>query len=130
MRSLRGRESAPLLAIPAGCRAIRGRNFCPGCRLPDRAMTLGDFIMEKKIAGLLGAVAALSTLNAAQAAPALAPAPLDVLHANGYADLLEPIPNAVALLKQVDDQTPAPSAKAAMQVAQAHHHHHHHHDYL
>ncbi|HLZ05249.1 MAG TPA: hypothetical protein VKR55_24260 [Bradyrhizobium sp.] len=85
--------------------------------------------MEKKIAGLLGAVAALSTLNAAQAAPALAPAPLDVLHANGYADLLEPIPNAVALLKQVDDQTPAPSAKAGMQVAQAHHHHHHHHVY-
>ena len=42
--------------------------------------------MDKKIAGLLGAVAALSTLGAAQATPA--PGPSDALTANSYADLL------------------------------------------
>ncbi len=48
--------------------------------------------MEKKIAGLLGAVASLGALGAAQAAPA--PAPTDVLQASSYAELLEPITNA------------------------------------
>ena len=50
--------------------------------------------MEKKIAGLLGAVASLGALGAAQAAPA--PAPTDVLQASSYAELLEPITNASA----------------------------------
>jgi hypothetical protein len=81
--------------------------------------------MEKKIAGLLGAVAALSTLNAAQAAPT--PAPTDVLQASSFADLLEPIPNAAALLKAVDEQGPAPKANENVQLAQYYYHHHHHH---
>ena len=51
--------------------------------------------MDKKIVGLLGAVATLGTFAAAEAAPT----PANVLQANSYADLLEPIPNAVALLK-------------------------------
>jgi hypothetical protein len=81
--------------------------------------------MDKKIAGLLGAVAALGTLNAVQAAPM--PAPADVLQANSFADLLEPIPNAKALLQAVDDRGPAPEAKDNVQLAQFSHHHHHHH---
>ena len=58
--------------------------------------------MEKKIAGLLGAVAALGTLNAAQASQAPAPDPSDTLKVNSYAELLEPIPNALAVLRAVD----------------------------
>jgi hypothetical protein len=81
--------------------------------------------MGTKIAGLLGAVAALSTMGTAQATPA--PAPTDPLQANSYADLLEPIPNAMALLQTVDEQAPAKSADANVQLAQYHHHHHHHH---
>jgi hypothetical protein len=81
--------------------------------------------MDKKIAGLLGAVAALGTLNAAQATPA--PAPADVLQANSFADLLQPIPNAKAQLQAVDEREPAPSASDNVQLAQFHHHHHHHH---
>ena len=54
--------------------------------------------MEKKIAGLLGAMATLGAFSAAQAAPIPSPAPTDVLRANSFADLLEPIPNAAALL--------------------------------
>jgi hypothetical protein len=84
--------------------------------------------MEKKIAGLLGAVAALGAFNAAEAAPS--PAPSDVLRANSFADLLEPIPNAAALLQAVDESAPRPSANENIQLAQIyieHHHHHHHH---
>jgi hypothetical protein len=81
--------------------------------------------MEKKIAGLLGAVATLGAFNAAQAAPA--PAPTDIMRANSFADLLEPIPNAAALLQAVDESAPSPSANENVQLAQFYHHHHHHH---
>ncbi len=88
--------------------------------------------MDKKIAGLLGAVAAVGTLNAAQATPA--PDPSNVLRANSYADLLEPIPNAAKTLQALDERAPAKPAEADVQVAQYyyphhHHHHHHHHGY-
>jgi len=81
--------------------------------------------MDKKIAGLLGAVASLGTFGAAEAAPA--PASTDVLRANSYADLLEPIPNAAALLQAIDESAPAPSAEGNVQVSQFYHHHNHHH---
>jgi hypothetical protein len=83
--------------------------------------------MEKKIAGLLGAMAALGAFNAAEAAPIPAPAPGDVLKANSFAELLQPIPNAAALLKAVDESRPGPSADENVQLAQFYHHHHHHH---
>ena len=83
--------------------------------------------MEKKIAGLLGAVAALGTFNIAEAAPMPTPAPSDVLRANSFADLLEPIPNASALLKAVDESRPNPAADENVKLAQYYHHHHHHH---
>jgi hypothetical protein len=82
--------------------------------------------MDKKIAGLLGAVATLGTFTAAEAAPA--PTPADVLRADSYADLLEPIPNAVAMLQAVDQSTPAPATEN-VQLAQFYHHHHHHHSF-
>jgi hypothetical protein len=81
--------------------------------------------MEKKIAGLLGAVAALSTMTAAQGAPTSVPT-TDPLQANTYSDLLEPIPNAAAVLKVVDEREPA-TDDTNLQLAQYHHHHHHHH---
>ena len=82
-------------------------------------------ILEKKIAGLLGAVAALGTISSAQAAPA--PAPVEVLQANSYAELLEPIPNAAATLQALDERQAAGGGEARVQLAQYHHHHHHHH---
>jgi hypothetical protein len=83
--------------------------------------------MEKRVAGLLGAVAAIGTLTTAQAAPAPAIEPANVLQANSYADLLQPIPNAAATLKVIDEGAPVASAEPGMQLAQMHHHHHHHH---
>ena len=81
--------------------------------------------MEKKIAGLLGAMATLGAFNAAQAAPT--PAPSDVLRANSFAELLEPIPNAAALLQAVDESGPVSSGSDNIQLVQYYHHHHHHH---
>ena len=84
--------------------------------------------MEKRIAGLLGAVAALGAMSAAQAAPA-PQAPTETLRANSFAELLEPIPNAVSVLKTVDESQVA-STEGNVQLAQfyyRHHHHHHHH---
>ena len=79
--------------------------------------------MEKKIAGLLGAVAALGTLATAQASPA----PADVLKASSYADLLEPIPNAARMLQAMEQEAAAQPADKNVQVAQFYYHHHHHH---
>ena len=72
--------------------------------------------MDRKIAGLLGAVATLGTLNATQAAPAPAPIPADPLQANSFADLLEPIPNAKAVLQAIDEQVPVPTVMVMMVV--------------
>jgi hypothetical protein len=79
--------------------------------------------MDKKIAGLLGAAAALSTMTGAQAAPAqqsLAPT-------TSYKDLLQPIPNALAALKADEAAGPQAGAAAKLERVQYHHHHHHHH---
>jgi hypothetical protein len=84
--------------------------------------------MDKKLAGLLGAAAALTTMTGAQAAPGqetgLSPA-------TSYSDLLAPVPNATAALK-ADDARLAQRETAGEQLAQisvqvGHHHHHHHH---
>jgi hypothetical protein len=82
--------------------------------------------MERKIAGLLGAVPALGTLNGAQASPAPAPNPSDALKVNSYAELLEPIPNAVKILQAIEEQQPVKPWEDNIQLAQYHHHHHHH----
>src|SRR5215472_5987724 len=69
--------------------------------------------MDKKIAGLLGTVAAVGAIGTAQAAPA--PEPSDVLKVNCYAELLEPIPNAAKVLQAIDEQAPARTADARVQ---------------
>jgi hypothetical protein len=77
--------------------------------------------MDKKIAGLLGAAAALTAMNSAQAA-----APTAVVEpAATYRDLLEPIPNALAMLKSEDAQGTVAPASGQTRLAQHHHHHHH-----
>ena len=82
--------------------------------------------MHKKITGLLGAsaVATLGAFGVAEATPV--PAPSETLMANSFAELLEPIPNAAALLKTADESGSGASAERNIQLAQHHHHHHHH----
>ena len=84
--------------------------------------------MDKKIAGLLGAAAALTTMTGANAT-ALA----TTLHATSYAELLNPVPNAVAQLIADDEARATGSRRGEVDVAQIRvevdHHHHHHHRY-
>lgn len=82
--------------------------------------------MDKKIAGLLGAAAALSVTTGAgtQAAPA---EQSGLAAATTYADLLKPVPNAVAALN--DDDAARAQAKPQVELAQFGHHHHHHHGF-
>jgi hypothetical protein len=84
--------------------------------------------MDKRLAGLLGAAAALTTMASAQAAPAPS---TELAPATSYRDLLDPIPNAVPMLKSDNarlTETPATEvAQVVIGVGHHHHHHHHHH---
>jgi hypothetical protein len=92
--------------------------------------------MDKKIAGLLGAVAAVSTMTGAQAATQPA-STSGALQASSYADLLAPVPNAVAALNADNAALAQVSPVEGVKLAQYHHHHrrvivikrhrHHHH---
>jgi len=83
--------------------------------------------MFRKLMGLLGALTTLSGTGAATAAPA----PADSMQVESYADLLKPIPNALALLQASDAAKFQAQARgddeANVELAQYHHHHHHHH---
>jgi hypothetical protein len=88
--------------------------------------------MDKKIAGLLGAAAALATVGGANAANATAAPENSGNSAANYRELLNPVPNALAALK-ADDARRTNESTAGAQVAQVtigvgvgHHHHHHH----
>ena len=98
--------------------------------------------MDKKIAGLLGAVAGLATAGAAQAAIEPAPNASQALHASSYADLLTPVSNAVEALKadnaareqniklaQAYYGYSYPSPPPAYGYYPYYHHHHHHNQY-
>ena len=62
--------------------------------------------MDKTMVGLFGAMAALASLDTAQAATEPAAAPTELTAAKSFAELLDPIPNALATLR-------AAKAKAA-----------------
>ena len=81
--------------------------------------------MDRKIAGLLGAVAGLATMGAANAAVTDTPASSPLPAAASYAELLAPVENAPELLV-ADDAARLQQGEAHVQLAQYHHHHHHH----
>ena len=58
--------------------------------------------MDKKTVGLIGAVAGLASRGSAHAGAVPVSNLSEAMHAASYADLLNPVPNAAALLK-VDD---------------------------
>ncbi len=104
--------------------------------------------MDKKIAGLLGAISTVVPLETVHGTPVADVQPTELMAAHSFAELLEPIPNALALLRAADAnasgslrveaepaQTQAagtPNAKTATYYHHHHryyHHHHHHHHY-
>ena len=80
--------------------------------------------MDKKLAGLLGAAAALTTMTAAKAAPAVG---REFPQVSSHRDLLDPIPNALPLLKADEQRLAQNGGTRTAQVVIGHHHHHHHH---
>ena len=88
--------------------------------------------MDKNVAALIGAVGALALAGPSHAAISAPVEPGDVMRVNSYADLLKPIPNAVALRQALAEARAAEAATAepeVMTVQYYHHHHHHHHRY-
>jgi hypothetical protein len=81
--------------------------------------------MDKKIAGLLGAAAALTTMSAANAG--VPSQSSELAPATSYRDLLDAIPNPIASLKADDARLAETQPAEGTQVAQNYHHHHHHH---
>src|SRR5579875_300429 len=81
--------------------------------------------MEKKVAGIVGALGALAIgPQLAHAAPAANPP--DPLRVESYAELLNPIANASELLRLADSSS---SERAKVETAQYHHYRRHHHDH-
>lgn len=82
--------------------------------------------MDRKTATIMGAAAALAA-SPALAGSEAAPAPSTPVAAS-YAELLEPIPNAIERLRASDAEAAAKPARLILaQYADQHHHHHHHH---
>ena len=81
--------------------------------------------MDKTIVGVLAAIGAIAPVAGAQAA--VTPADVDrAMNASSFAELLQSVPNAPAILKAADEQR-AVTTGNAMRLAYHHHHHHHHH---
>ena len=59
--------------------------------------------MQKKIAGAIGVLSAVAALDCAQAAAPSATNASEFLKPQSFAELLQPVPNALALLKEVDE---------------------------
>jgi hypothetical protein len=88
--------------------------------------------MDKRIVGVVGAISGLAALDPAQAAVIGNPSTMGLPAATSFADLLDPIPNALALLQTVEATEAALAESGAADDAQVtlvgmrHHHHHHH----
>jgi hypothetical protein len=83
--------------------------------------------MSRKTTTFIGAAAALMAGSALAAPVAVEPA---IPAASSYADLLQPIPDAVERLKRADAEAAARRPEIVpvqLVVVQDHHHHHHHH---
>lgn len=85
--------------------------------------------MDKTIIGLLSGASALALLGGVSDAASLPQEGANsVPAARSFSELLDPIPNAVNILKAESEQVPDEgTAEAPMVLAQFYHHHHHHH---
>jgi hypothetical protein len=85
--------------------------------------------MDKTVLGLLAAIGFAAPLTAAQATAVTPEDAASALRVSSVADLLEPVPNPLAILAALNaDPETAPADKGVL-LAQLHHHHHHHHHF-
>jgi hypothetical protein len=81
--------------------------------------------MDKSLASLIGAVGVMAVAAPSHAATNMAPALNEIMQVNSYADLLKPIPNAVAMKQAFDEAQSSRAAEPEVLTVQYHHHHHH-----
>jgi hypothetical protein len=84
--------------------------------------------MDKTKLGMAAALSAAVAIPSVAGAPAQAKEP-PVPTADSYADLLQPIPNAVERLKAADEQDRSAAEPQLIKAQYYHHHHHHHHNH-
>jgi ABC-type nickel/cobalt efflux system permease component RcnA len=82
--------------------------------------------MPRKFFGAVSVMSAFAALDSAQATPTIPSDVNEFLRPQSFAQLLEPVPNALALLKAVDEAQAAES-RSKVKLAQYFYHHHHHH---
>lgn len=83
--------------------------------------------MEKSVIGLIVAIGAVTPFAAAHATAVTPEDAASALRVTSVAELLDPTPNAAAILASLDSNSPANTVKADKGVQLAWHHHHHHH---
>ena len=83
--------------------------------------------MDKSVIGLVAAMGAAAPFAAAHAETVSSEEAANALRVNSVAELLDPAPNAVAVLSRLDQDRKTSTPDVGVQLAQWHHHHHHHH---
>jgi len=86
--------------------------------------------MGKIVIGLAAVIGAATPLAGAQAAIVSSEEANQALRTSSIAELLQPVPNAVAILAVLDAERKSDAgarAEEGVQLAYDHHHHHHHH---
>ena len=95
--------------------------------------------MDKKLIGAITGASAIALLAGGAAASTPSAPPSGVQAASSFAELLDPVPDAISVLK-ADDQRARETDANGVQLAQydeegfggygyRHHHHHHHHHF-
>ena len=85
--------------------------------------------MDKSLLGLVAAIGFAAPFAATPATAMTSEDAASALQVSSVADLLEPIPNSLAILAALSVDTEAAPAEEGVQLAQWHHHHHHHHHF-
>jgi hypothetical protein len=84
--------------------------------------------LDKTMIGLLGGASALALVGGAETAAASSFDQASTLEpARSYAELLDPIPDAIKIKRAASDSGDSAADEGPFEVAQYYYHHHHHH---
>jgi hypothetical protein len=85
--------------------------------------------MDKSVLGLVAVMTVATPFAAAHATAVTPEDAANALRVSSVADLLDPVPNSLAILAALSVDPEAGPADKGVQLAQWHHHHHHHHHF-
>jgi|SRR5579863_5345662 hypothetical protein len=82
--------------------------------------------MDKSLIGLIAAIGVATPFAGAHATAVTSEDAARALRVSSVAELLDPVPNSIAVLDALDSNPQQEAAKADKGVQLAYHHHHHH----